>query len=88
MEPEGKSALGTIRLHAFDRKGNAEKSGEEKTDMVGGIGAVDIAQKGWTCQPLQDGLTLFHDNIFDFMLPEKRKNLLGDLLAHGRYRRR
>jgi hypothetical protein len=31
VEPEGKSALGVIRLHPFGRKGNAEKSSEETT---------------------------------------------------------
>jgi len=50
-------------------------------DVVGGIGAADMAQKGWTCQPLQDGPTPFHDGIFDSMLLEKRKDLLGDLVG-------
>jgi len=81
MEPECKSALGILRLHPLGRKGNAEKSSEEPTDMVGGIGAADMVHKGWTCQPLQDGLTPFYDSIFEFMLPEKHKDLLGDLVG-------
>jgi len=49
--------------------------------MVGGIGAADMAHKRWTCQPLQDSFTPFHDSIFDSMLPEKRKDLLGDIVG-------
>ena len=81
MEPEGESALGIIPLHPFGRKGNAESSSEEATDMVRGIGAADMAHKGWTCQPLQDSLTPFHNNIIDPVLQEKRKDLLGDLVG-------
>ena len=39
MEPESESALG-ILLHPFGRKGNAEKSSEDATHIVGGIAAV------------------------------------------------
>jgi hypothetical protein len=49
--------------------------------VVGGIGAADMAHKGWICQPLQDGLTPFYDSIFNFMLLEKHKDLLGDLMG-------
>jgi len=48
VEPEGESALG-ILFHPFGRKGNAKKSSEEATDIVGGIVAADMAHKGWTC---------------------------------------
>ena len=57
------------------------RGSEETTDVVGGIGAADMAHKGWTYQPLQDGLTPFHDSIFDSMPPEKRKDLLRDLVS-------
>ena len=49
VEPEGESALGILHLHPFGRKGNAEKSSEEVTDIVGGTVAADMTQKGWTC---------------------------------------
>lgn len=81
VEPEGESALGIILLHLFARKGNAEKSSEEATDIVGGVGAVYMAHKGWTCQPLHDSLTPFHNNILDSILPEKGKDLLGSLVG-------
>jgi hypothetical protein len=53
------------------------------TDIVGRIDAADMSYKGRprTCQPPQDGLTPFHDKIFDYMLPEKRKDLLGNLVG-------
>jgi hypothetical protein len=68
VEPEGESALGILLLHPFGRKGNAEKSSEEATDMVGGIVAADMAHKGWTCQPLRDGLAPFHSSILDSII--------------------
>jgi hypothetical protein len=49
VEPEGESALGILLPHAFGRKGNAKKRGEEATDIVGGVIATDMAHKGWTC---------------------------------------
>lgn len=52
VEPGCKSALDIILLHLFGCKGDAEKSREEATDMMGGIAAVDMAHKGGTCQPL------------------------------------
>jgi hypothetical protein len=70
-----------LLLHPFGRKGNAEKSSEEATDIVGGIVAADMAHKGWTCQPLRDGLAPFHNSILDSILQEKRKDLLGDLVG-------
>jgi len=81
MEPEGESALGILPLHPFGRKGNAEKSSEEATDIVGGVVAVDMTHKGWTCQPLQDDLAPFHNSILDSILQQKRKDLLGDLVG-------
>jgi hypothetical protein len=81
VEPEGEGALGILLLHPSGRKGNAEKSSEEATNIVGGIVAADMAQKGWTCQPLQDGLAPFHNSILDSILQEKRKDLLGDLVG-------
>ncbi len=45
VEPERKSALGIPLLHFFGRKGNAGKSSEETTDIMGGIAAVDMAHK-------------------------------------------
>lgn len=80
-EPEGESALGILLLHSFGRKGNAEKSSDEATDIVGGIVAADMAHKGWTCQPPRDGLAPFHNSILDSVLQEKRKDLLGDLVG-------
>ena len=76
MEPEGESALGTLLLHPFSCNGNAEKSSEGATDMVGGM-----VHKGWTCQPLHNSLTPFHNNILNSILQEKHKNLLGDLVG-------
>ena len=81
VEPEGESALGILLFHPCGRKGNAEKSSEEATDVVGGIVAVDVAHKGWTCQPLRDGLAPFHNSMLDSILQEKRKDLLGDLVG-------
>ena len=81
MEPEGESALGILLFHPFGRKGNAEKSSEEATDIVGGIVVADMAQKGWTCQSLRDGLAPFHNSIIDSILQEKRKDILGDLVG-------
>lgn len=46
MKPESETALGILLLHFFGRKGNAEKSGEEPTDVMSGVGATDVAQKG------------------------------------------
>ena len=81
VEPEGESALGILLLHPFGCKGNAEKSSEESTDIVGGIDATDMAHKGWTCQPLRDGLAPFHNSILDSILQKKHKGLLGDLVS-------
>lgn len=80
MEPEGESALG-ILLHPFGSKRNTKKSSEEATDIVGGIVAANMAHKGWTCQPLWDSLTPFHNSILDFILQKKPKDLLGDLVG-------
>ena len=80
VEPERKSALG-ILLHFFSRKGNAEKSSEEATDMMGGIAAVDMAHKGGTCEPLRDRLAPFHNSTVDSVLPQKGKDLLGDFVG-------
>jgi len=85
VEPEGESALG-ILLHPFGRKGNAEKSSEDATDIVGGIAAADMAHKGWTGEPLQDGLAPFHNGTLNYTLQEKRKDLLRDLVGGGRTR--
>ena len=81
VEPEGESTLYILLLHPFGRKGNAEKSSEEATDIVGGIVDVDMAHKGWTCQSVWDGLAPFHNSILNSVLQEKRKNLLGDLMG-------
>jgi len=70
-----------LLLHPFGRKGNAEESSEEATEIVGGIVAADMAHKGWTCQPLHDGLVPFHNSILNSILQEKRKDLLGDLVG-------
>ena len=48
---------------------------------MSGIVAADMAHKGWTCQPLRDGVAPFHNNILDSILQEKRKDLLGDLVG-------
>ena len=48
LDSEGKSALVIIRLHPLGRKGNAEKSSEEPTDMMGRIGVANVTHKGWT----------------------------------------
>ena len=81
VEPGGECVPGIPLLHLFGRKGNAEKSSEEATDIVGGIVAADMAHKGWTCQPLRDGLAPFHNSILDSILQDKRKDLLGDLVG-------
>jgi len=81
VEPEGESALGILLLHPFGCKGNAEKSSQETTDIVGGVVAVNMAHKGWACQPLQDGLAPFHNSILDSILQKKRKDLLGNLVG-------
>ena len=81
MEPERKSALCILLPHFFGRKRNAEKSGEEATDIVGGIAAADMAQKGGTCQPLRDRLAPFHHNALDSVLQQKRQDLLGDIVG-------
>ena len=81
VEPEGVSALDILLLHPFGRNGNAKKSSEEAMDLVGGIVAADMAHKGWSCQPLRDGLTPFHDSILNLILQKKRENLLGDLVG-------
>ena len=78
VEPEGESALDILRLHPFGRKGDAEKSSKETTNVVGGIEAVDMGHQGWTYQPLRDGPAPFHNSILDSILLEKRKDLLGD----------
>jgi hypothetical protein len=75
------TALDILLLHSFGRNGKPEKSGEEATDIVGGIVAADMAHEGWTCQPLRDGLTPFHNSIINPILQEKRENLLGDLVG-------
>lgn len=81
VEPEGESALGILLFHPCGRKGNAEKSSEEATDIVGSIVTADMAHKGWTRQPLRDGLAPFHNSMLDSILQEKRKDLLGDLVG-------
>ena len=81
MEPEGESALGILLLHPFGRKGNAEKSSEKATEIVGGVVVADMAHKGWTCQPLRDDLAPFHNSILNSILQERRKDLLGDLVG-------
>ena len=52
VEPERKSALEIFLLHFFSSRGNAEKSSEEAMDIMGGIGAVNVAHKGKTFEPL------------------------------------
>jgi hypothetical protein len=59
MEPECKAALGILHLLFFSHKGNAEKSSEEVTDMMSGIVATDVVQKGGTCKPLWNHLVPF-----------------------------
>ena len=49
--------------------------------MVGVIGAANMAHKGRTCQPLQNGFTPFNYNIVDSILSEKPEDLLGDLVG-------
>jgi len=80
MKPERKRALG-ILLHFFGRKGNAKKSSEEATDIVGRIAASDMAHKWGACQPLRDRLAPFHNNTLDSVLQQKCKNLLGDIMG-------
>ena len=81
VEPEGKSALGILLLHFFGRKGNAEKSSEEVTDMMSGVAAADMAHKGGTCQPLRDRLAPFHNSILDSVLQQELEDLLGDIVG-------
>ncbi|KAN0084631.1 hypothetical protein V8E55_008135 [Tylopilus felleus] len=80
VEPEGESALG-ILLHPLCCQGNAVKSSEEVTDMVGGIGVANMAHQGWIWQPLQDSLTPFHNSILKLIIQEKLKDLLGDVMG-------
>ena len=81
VEPERKSALGILLLHSLSRKGNAKRSSEEATNMMGGIAAVDMAHKGGTCEPLWDRLAPFYSNILDFVLQQEREDLSGDLVG-------
>ena len=81
VEPEGESALDTLLLHPFGRKGNTKKRGEEAEDIVGGIVAADMAHKGLTCQPLQEGLAPLYNSILGSILQQKCKDLLGDLVG-------
>jgi len=81
VEPEGESALGILLLHPFSCKGNAKKSSEEATDIVGGIGATNMTHKGGTCKLLGDGLTPFHNSILNSILQEECKDLLRDLVG-------
>jgi hypothetical protein len=81
MEPERKSALGILHLHFFGRKGNAEKSSEEATDMMSGVAATDVAHKGGTCQPLRDRLAPFDNSTIDSVLHQERKDYLGDIVG-------
>lgn len=81
MEPERKTALGILLLHFFGRKGNAEKSSEEATDMMSGVAATDVAHKGGTCQPLRDRLAPFDNGTIDSVLHQERKDFLGDIVG-------
>jgi hypothetical protein len=81
VEPERKSALGILLFHFFGRNGNAEKSSEEATDMMGGVAAAHMAHKGGTCQPLRDRLAPFHNSILDSVIQQERKDLLGDIVG-------
>ena len=45
-KPEGESALKIFLLHPSSRERNTEKSSQEPTELVGGIGATDMAS--WT----------------------------------------
>ena len=79
MKLERKSALEI--LHFLGCKGNAEKSSEEATDIMGGFGAADIVHKGGTCEPLRDRLAPFHNNILDSVLQQEGEDLSGDLVG-------
>ena len=81
VEPERKSTLGIFLLHSFSRKGNAKKRGEEATDVMGGIGAIDMAHKGGTCKPPWNRLTPFHNSTVDSALTQKGKDFLRDIVG-------
>ena len=81
VEPERKTALGILLLHFFGRKGNAEKSSEEVTDMMSGIAGTDVAHKGGACQLLRDRLAPFHNSTLNSVLQQERKDLLGDIVG-------
>ncbi len=57
------------------------KRSEKATDVVGRIEVVDMAHQRWTCEPLQNGLAPFYDNVLDSMILEKLENLLGDVVC-------
>jgi len=76
MEPEHKNAL-RILLHLVTR-GTQKEWGSDGYN--GCITAVDIAHKGGDLQTLQDCLTPFYNSTINSILPQKGKDLLGDLM--------
>ena len=59
--------------------GHAERSSEQATDIVCGVGVVGDAQKVWTSEVLHDSLVPFDHRTLDSI--EKSKDVLGNIVC-------
>jgi len=80
VEEKGDATLGIGSLPLLRSDRHAERSCERATDVVGGVGVVGDAQKGRTCQLLNDALVPFHHRTLDFIGLEKIENGWGSIV--------
>ena len=75
MKEERDTPLSIIVLPLLGGDGHAERSGQEASNVVGGVGVEGDTQKGWTCESLHRALVPLYHGSLDSKLLEKTDDI-------------